>query len=281
MELWFTERQTPALQWSCRVTKTLYSEKTPYQQLDIFETEQFGRMMVLDGMVMTTDQDEFAYHELLTHIAMSTHPNPKQVLVVGGGDGGVIREVLRYPTVERAVLAEIDGAVVEAAKRFFPQIAVGFQDPKVTIQIGDGIDYVRLHKDQFDVIIIDSTEPVGPGEKLFESPFYQSVAEALTEDGLVVAQTESPWVNQQLIHDVFQRMDHLFPVTRLYLGHVPTYPSGSWTFTLGSKKYDPLKKQTDELPTLTDTRYYHPKLYHALFQLPRFVEQLTSKKTTR
>lgn len=278
MELWFTEKQTSAQQWSCRVSKTLYTEQTPYQRLDIFETEQYGRMMVLDGMVMTTDQDEFAYHELLTHVAMSTHPNPRQILVVGGGDGGAIREVLRYPSVERVVLAEIDEAVVLASKRFFPKIASGLDDPRVDIQIGDGIDYVNSHEATFDVILVDSTEPVGPGEKLFQSPFYQAVYRALKEDGLVVAQTESPWVNQSLIRDVYRQMERLFPITKLYLGHVPTYPSGSWTFTMGSKQYNPLTKTIEDLPEIVDTNYYHRELYHALFHLPRFVQRLLEQK---
>lgn len=274
MELWFTEKQTPHLHWSCRVTQTLYSEQTPYQQLDIFETEQFGRMMVLDGMVMITDKDEFAYHELLAHVGMNTHQNPKHVLVVGGGDGGVIREVLRYQTVEKVVLAEIDKAVIIASKRFFPHIASGLTDARVDIQIGNGADFVCQHKEKFDVILIDSTEPIGVGQKLFSSSFYRSVYHALKKDGLMVAQTESPWVNQSLIRQTYHHLSHIFPITRLYLGHVPTYPSGSWTFTLGSKQYDPLKIDESKLFYSKQTKYYHPQLHRALFQLPKFIKEI-------
>lgn len=274
MELWFTEQQTPSLKLSCRLIKTLYTGQSNYQRIDIIETEQYGTMMVLDGMVMTTDVDEFAYHELLAHVAMNTHPNPQHVLVIGGGDGGVIREVLRYPHVKRAVLAEIDEAVVEVAKRFFPQIASGLEDPRVDVQIGDGIDYVSQHVGEFDVILIDSTEPVGPGARLFEKLFYERVYQALKEDGLMVAQTESPWVNQDLIRSVYQRVSQTFPLTRVYAGYVPTYPSGMWTFTMGSKKMDPLQVNIHDLQPIKGTQYYHPQLHQALFQLPIFVQQL-------
>lgn len=273
-EIWFTEKQTPDVHWSCRVKKTLYSKQTSYQQLDILETEPFGRMMILDGMVMLTEQDEFAYHELLTHVAMNTHPEAKQILIVGGGDGGAIREVLRHPTVKQVVLAEIDQTVIEAAKRFFPHIASSFDDERVEIQISDGMDYVQQHPNQFDVILVDSTEPIGPGEKLFTKRFYQAIHHALKADGLMVAQTESPWLNQSLIQQTYQHIAEIFPITRLYMGSVPTYPSGTWTFTLGSKQYDPLKVDETKLFAPDETKYYHPQLHHALFQLPRFVQQL-------
>lgn len=276
MEIWFTEKQTPHLHWSCRVNKTLYSEHTPYQRLDIFETEQFGRMMVLDGMVMLTEQDEFAYHELLTHVAMNTHPQAEQVLIVGGGDGGAVREILRHPTIKRVVLAEIDQAVIEAAKRFFPHISSGFDDDRVEIQIGDGMDYVQQHPNQFDVILVDSTEPIGAGEKLFTPDFYQAINHALQSDGLMVAQTESPWVNSSLIQQTYREISNIFPITRLYMGSVPTYPSGTWTFTLGSKQYDPLKVDETKLFDPKQTKYYHPQMHRSLFQLPRFVKKLLS-----
>lgn len=275
-ESWFTEHQTPHLQWSTRVKKTLYSEQTPYQRLDILETEQFGRMMALDGMVMFTEADEFAYHELLTHVAMNTHPHPKQILVVGGGDGGAVREVLRHPSVEQVHLAEIDQAVIEASKRFFPHIASGFKDDRVKIHIRDGMEYVKQHRNKFDVILVDSTEPIGPGEKLFTTSFYQAIDQALKSDGLMVAQTESPWVNQSLVRQTYQRISAVFPITRLYMGSIPTYPSGSWTFTLGSKLYDPVTLNETKLYCPKQTKYYHPQLHRALFQLPRFVNACIS-----
>jgi spermidine synthase len=273
MELWFTEKQTPSLGITVKVTQTLHREKTPFQDLAVLDTEQFGRMLVLDGMVMTTIRDEFVYHEMITHVPLFTHPQPKRVLVVGGGDGGSIREVLKHPSVEKAVLAEIDGRVIEASRRFLPEIAGALDDPRVDIQVVDGIQHVREHKNTYDVVIVDSTDPIGPAVGLFTREFYQSIYEALTEEGVMVAQTESPFFNADLIRRVFKDIGAVYPVTRLYTAAIPTYPSGLWCFTLGSKKHDPLKVDAATRPPI-ETRYYTPRIHHAAFQLPRFAEEL-------
>jgi spermidine synthase len=273
MDLWYTEKQTKNHGITTRINKTLHHDRSEFQTLDVIETAEFGNMLVLDGMVMTTDRDEFVYHEMITHIAMNTHPNPKNVLVVGGGDGGAIREILRYPSVEQAVLAEIDGKVIEASKQFFPKIAGGLNDPRVDIQVADGIQHVRDNKDKYDVILVDSTEPVGPAVGLFQKPFYEEIYEALKEDGIMVAQTESPWFNRDLIRQVFRDISGTFPITRLYTASIPTYPSGLWSFTIGSKKYDPLHVDESKLHAF-DTRYYRPELHKALFSLPQFVLEL-------
>ncbi len=271
-ELWFTERQNDNLTIGLRIRKILHSEQTEYQTLDVVETVQYGNMLVLDGCVMTTDKDEFVYHEMIAHVPMHTHPNPKKVLVVGGGDGGAIREVVKHPTVEKAVLAEIDGRVIENAKRYFPQIAQGFSDPRVEVQVTDGIRHVQEHPGEYDVILVDSTDPVGPAAGLFARDFYQAVYNALKEDGLFVAQTESPFVNQDLVRGVFQDVKRVFPIAELYLAYVPTYPTGMWSFTMGSKRYHPLR---DRQPARTsDTRYYTEAVHQAAFTLPRFVEEL-------
>ncbi|PRZ16572.1 spermidine synthase [Laceyella sediminis] len=273
MDLWYTEKQTKNHGITTKINKTLYHDKSEFQTLDVIETAEFGNMLVLDGMVMTTDRDEFVYHEMITHVAMNTHPNPKRVLVVGGGDGGAIREILRYPSVEQAVLAEIDGKVIAASKQFFPKIAGGLDDPRVDIQVADGIQHVRDNKGKYDVILVDSTEPVGPAVGLFQKPFYEEIYEALKEDGIMVAQTESPWFNRDLIRQVFRDISSTFPITRLYTASIPTYPSGLWSFTIGSKKYDPLAVDEAKLHRF-DTRYYRPELHKALFSLPAFVLEL-------
>jgi spermidine synthase len=273
MDLWYTEKQTKNHGITTKINKTLYHDKSEFQTLDVIETAEFGNMLVLDGMVMTTDRDEFVYHEMITHVAMNTHPNPKRVLVVGGGDGGAIREILRYPSVEQAVLAEIDGKVIAASKQFFPKIAGGLDDPRVDIQVADGIQHVRENKGKYDVILVDSTEPVGPAVGLFQKPFYEEIYEALKEDGIMVAQTESPWFNRDLIRQVFRDISNTFPITRLYTASIPTYPSGLWSFTIGSKKYDPLAVDEAKLHRF-DTRYYRPELHKALFSLPAFVLEL-------
>ncbi|MCL6548946.1 MAG: polyamine aminopropyltransferase [Alicyclobacillus sp.] len=272
MELWFTERQTDNLTIGLRVTKTLHSEQTRYQGLDVVETAEYGRMLVLDGCIMTTDYDEFVYHEMLAHVALHTHPQPKSVLVVGGGDGGVIREVLKHPSVERAVLAEIDDRVIEASKRFFPQISSGFGDPRVDVQVTDGIQYVADHPGEFDVILVDSTDPVGPAVGLFSREFYRSVHRALREDGVFAAQTESPFVNRELIRRVFSDVRSVFAQTHLYLAYVPTYPTGMWSFTLGSKRHQPLPGP--QAARTAGLRYYSPEVHRAAFVLPPFVQEL-------
>lgn len=193
MDLWFTEKQTPTHGITSKIKETLHTEQTEFQKLDMIETEQFGTMLVLDGMVMTTDVDEFVYHEMVTHVPLFTHPNPKKVLVVGGGDGGAIREVLKHPSVEKAVLVEIDGKVIEYSKQYLPNIAGELDNPRVDVQVADGFMHIIEHKNEYDVIMVDSTEPVGPAAKLFERGFYQGIFEALTEEGIFVAQTDNPW----------------------------------------------------------------------------------------
>lgn len=272
MELWYTEKQTEHYGITAQIKETLVRERTQYQDLAIIDTVEFGRMLVLDGMVMTTVRDEFVYHEMVTHPALFTHPNPKQVLVVGGGDGGAIREVLKHPSVEKAVLVEIDGKVVEYSKKYLPEIAGQLDDPRVEVIINDGYMHIHEHKQSYDVIMVDSTEPVGPAVQLFEKGFYQGIYDALKEDGIFVAQTDNPWFKSDLIRKVQRDVKEIFPIVRLYQANIPTYPSGLWTFTMGSKKYDPLEVDTEKLPQI-ETRYYTPNLHKAAFVLPRFVEE--------
>lgn len=277
MDLWFTEKQTATHGITSKITKTLHSEQTDFQKLDMIETKQFGTMLVLDGMVMTTDVDEFVYHEMVAHVPLFTHPKPKKVLVVGGGDGGVIREVLKHPSVEKAVLVEIDGKVIEYSKKYLPNIAGELENARVEVQVDDGFMHIHNHKNEYDVIMVDSTEPVGPAAKLFEKGFYQGIYEALTEDGIFVAQSDNPWFHADLIKSVFADVKDIFPITRLYTANIPTYPSGLWTFTLGSKKHDPLQVETAQIPEI-ETKYYTPELHRAAFALPKFVRDLTEGK---
>lgn len=272
-ELWYTEKQTENLGITCKITDIIHSEQSEFQKIDIIETLQFGRMLVLDGMVMTTIVDEFVYHEMISHIAMNTHPNPQKVLVVGGGDGGAIREIIKYPSVTQAVLAEIDGRVIELSKQYLPEIAHALDDARVDVRVIDGIDHVRKHKATYDIILVDSTEPIGPAEGLFAKSFYEAIYESLKPDGIMVAQTESPFVNADLITKVHQDISSLFPITKLYLAHIPTYPSGVWSFTMGSKKHDPELVEAAQL-IKTDTRYYSPEIHKSVFKLPLFVKDL-------
>ena len=273
MELWYTEKQTENFGITAKITKTYVDEQTDFQALDMIETEEFGTMLVLDGMVMTTVKDEFVYHEMVAHPILFTHPNPEHVLVVGGGDGGVIREIMKHPKVKKAVLVDIDGKVIEYSKKYLPTIACELENPRVEVHVNDGFMHIHEHKNTYDVIMVDSTEPVGPAANLFTRGFYQGIYEALKEDGIFVAQTDNPWFKADLIQMVNRDVKEVFPIVRVYAANIPTYPSGLWTFTMGSKKYDPLEVDETAIPEL-DTKYYTPRLHKTAFVLPKFVEDL-------
>jgi spermidine synthase len=273
MEMWLKEEQIQSAAMTYKVKETLVRRKTEFQDLAILDTEAFGRMLVLDGIVQTTIKDEYVYHEMISHIPLFTHPNPKKVLVVGGGDGGAIREVLKHPSVDKAVLCEIDGVVVEECKKFLPEISCALDDPRCEVFIGDGIKYVHEHKNEFDVIIVDSTDPFGAAEGLFGGSFYNEIYECLTEDGIFIAQTETPFYLPEVVKNVFNDAKSVFPITKLFMAAIPTYPSGYWSFTVGSKKYDPENASLENTIDIA-TKYYTKKLHKACFTLPKYVEEL-------
>lgn len=276
MQVWFTEDQTKDLRISCRVREVLFSGESPFQKVAVLDTLEFGRMLTLDNVIQTNIKDEFVYHEMITHVGLNTHANPKNVLVIGGGDGGTVREIVKHKGIEKVVHVEIDQMVIDVAKKYFPELSVGFNDPRVEILVDDGIKHVRDNKNTYDMIIVDSTDPVGPAVGLFSEEFYRSVYEALREDGLFVAQTESPFFNSDLISRVTATIDNIYPVTRLFQAVVPTYPGGYWTFTMGSKKYDPLEVDIAKIPEL-DTKWYSPEIHSTAFVLQPFVRQLLPK----
>lgn len=273
MDLWLKEGQIADAAMTYKIKETLVKKKTDFQDLAILDTHAFGRMLVLDGIVQTTIKDEYVYHEMITHIPLFTHPNPKKVLVVGGGDGGAIREILKHPSVEKAVLCEIDACVVEECKKFLPEISCALNDSRCEVFIGDGIKYVHEHKNEFDIIIVDSTDPFGAAEGLFGGSFYKEISECLTEDGIFIAQTETPFYLPQVVKKVYNDAKAIFPITKLFMAAIPTYPSGYWSFTIGSKKYDP--ENTSSLRPLSfKTKYYTQKLHRACFTLPKYIEDL-------
>lgn len=276
MDLWLKEAQIENAAMTYKIKETLHTEKTQYQDLAILDTYEFGRMLVLDGIVQTTIKDEFVYHEMISHIPLFTHKAPKKVLVIGGGDGGVIREIVKHPSIEKAVLCEIDKRVVELSMEYLPEISCGLKNPKAEIFIGDGIRYVLEHKNEFDVIIVDSTDPFGAAEGLFNINFYKSLFDCLTDDGIFVAQTETPFYLPQVVKKVYHDIENVFPITKLFMAAIPTYPGGYWSFTLGSKKYDPTKVDINKI-NIEDTKYYHKDLHTACFVLPKYVQELVSK----
>ncbi|GMA98480.1 polyamine aminopropyltransferase [Pelosinus sp. IPA-1] len=275
MNLWFTESQTKNLGLQARIKETLFMGKSDFQDVAVVDTHQFGRMLVLDGVFQTTIADEFIYHEMIAHVPLFTHPNPKKVLVIGGGDGGTIREVVRHDAVEKAEMVEIDGMVVEVCKKFLPEISQALinHDPKLELKIGDGIGHMKDAENKYDVIIVDCSDPIGPGKGLFTPEFYQNVYKALKEDGLFVQQTESPFYHQELITYLHKEIGQLFPITKTYLANIPTYPSGLHCFTMGSKKYDPTAANIGNIQPLK-TRYYNKDIHKSSFVLPNFVQEL-------
>lgn len=276
---WITEEQTPHLHLSTEVDKVMYSGQSDFQKIEVAHSLQYGNMLVLDGVFQTSEKEEFVYHEMMAHVPLFLHPNPKRVLIIGGGDGGVARECVRHPEVESVTMVEIDGKVVELAKEFLPTISQAMREnhPKLTVAIGDGLAHVRDKEDYYDVIIVDCSDPIGPGEGLFQEPFYKDVYKALKEDGLFVQQTESPFLHQPLIHDVFEVVDRNFPIARLYTAFIPLYPAGMHCFTMGSKKYDPLT-WTPNRPKTFKTKYYNEDIQKAAFALPNFVFDILPKK---
>lgn len=279
MELWFTEHQTKNLGLSTRIKETLFSGQSEFQEVAVVDSLEFGRMLVLDGVFQTSIFDEFVYHEMIAHIPLCIHPNPKQVLVIGGGDGGTVREVVKHPSIERVEMVEIDGVVVDVCKKYLPEISEALinNHPKLELKIGDGILHMKEAQDQYDVIIVDCSDPIGPGQGLFTPEFYRNVHKALKADGLFVQQTESVFYHKELVQYLYKEIGHLFPVTRLYQASIPLYPSGTHCFTLGSKKYDPANVDTAMLPDLK-TRYWNKEIQKSCFVLPNFVQEMLGLK---
>ncbi|AGL03231.1 polyamine aminopropyltransferase [Desulfoscipio gibsoniae] len=279
MEVWFTEDQTKHLRIGCRVREVLFSGQSPFQKVAVLDTVEFGRMLTLDNVIQTNIKDEFVYHEMITHVGLNTHPNPKKVLVIGGGDGGAVREIVKHKGIEKVVHVEIDQMVIDVAKKFFPELSSGFEDPRVEILVDDGIKHVKENKGVYDMIIVDSTDPVGPAVGLFGEEFYRSVFDALTEDGLFVAQTESPFFNSSLITQVTTTISGIYPLNRLFWAVVPTYPGGYWTFTMGSKKHDPLTVELNQGKIAAlKTKWYSPEVHRSAFVLQPFVKELLPHK---
>ncbi|MEM0530810.1 polyamine aminopropyltransferase [Zongyangia sp. HA2173] len=278
MQLWFTERHTPHVKFSIRVDRQLYSAQSEFQRIDVFDSQEFGRFLTLDGYMMLTEKDEFIYHEMMTHVPMAVHPDVKRVLVIGAGDGGVIRELTCYPTIEQIDLVEIDELVVEVCKKYLPQTACRLDDPRLHIYYEDGLRYIRRCEDLYDLIIVDSTDPFGPGEGLFTKEFYGNCFKALHEDGIMVNQHESPFYENDAaaMERAHKRIVESFPVSRVYQAHIPTYPSGHWLFGFASKKYHPVHDLRAAAWNLLGlgTRYYNTRLHVGAFALPSYVEEM-------
>lgn len=277
MELWFSEMHTENVKMSIRIDRQLHTEQSDFQRIDVFSSPEFGRFLTLDGIMMLTEKDEFIYHEMITHVPMAADPNIKNVLVIGAGDGGTIRELTRYESIEHIDMVEIDERVVEVSKEFLTQTACRLYDPRVSIHYDDGLRFVRHKENEYDLIIVDSTDPFGPGEGLFTSEFYGNCFNALTEKGILVNQHESPYYadDAKAMQRAHKRIRELFPVCAVYQAHIPTYPSGHWLFGFASKGIDPLAFDAERWNSLgIKTKYYNTELHKGSFAIPNYVKEL-------
>ncbi len=278
MELWFSEYHAPDVKHSIRVNRHLYSQKSDYQQIDIFDTPEFGKVLALDGNVMITERDEFIYDEMITHVPMSVHPNVQDVLVIGAGDGGVVKELTRYDSVKRIDLVEMDPQVVEACQKYLPENACRLDDERVHIFFDNALRFIRRSKDAYDLIIVDSNDPFGPSEGYFTREFYGICYNALREDGIMVNQQGSPFYKHdaEAMQRSHKRIVNTFPISRVYQAHIPTYAAGYWLFGFASKKYHPVDDFDAEkwLELKLETNYYTTKLHKGAFYLPAYLEKM-------
>ena len=278
MDLWFSEFHTPDVKHSIRVTRHLYSKRSEYQQIDIFDTPEFGRVLSLDGNVMLTERDEFIYDEMITHVPMAVHPNIRDVLVIGAGDGGVVRELARYESIRRIDLVEMDPQVIEACRVWLPENACRLDDSRVHIYFDNALRFIRRRTDAYDLIIVDSTDPFGPSEGYFTREFYGICFNALHDDGIMVNQQGSPFYKQdaEAMQRSHKRIVSTFPISRVYQAHIPTYAAGYWLFGVASKKYHPIDDLCAEkwLAHNLKTKYYTTKLHVGAFYLPAFLETM-------
>ena len=278
MELWFSEQHTPNVKFSLKVDRQLFSETSEFQRVDIFDSAEFGRVLTLDGRIMLTEKDEFIYHEMIAHVPMCANPDIKKVLLVGGGDGGSARELLKYDTIEKIDLVEVDETVVRACKKFIPQTAACLDNPRVNIFFDDGLKFLRKVEDEYDLIIVDPTDPFGPGEGLFTKEFYGNCQHALKADGIMVNQHENPYYSKDAaaMQRAHKRIGDSFPISSVYQIHIPTYPSGHWLFGFASKKIHPIADADFEKWQALNiqTNYYNTKIHSGAFALPTYVEKL-------
>jgi len=281
MELWYSEMNTETCKFSIKVKEQIYAEKTPFQTIAFFESYDFGRFFTLDGLMMVNEKDEFIYHDMITHVPLAVNPNIKKVLVIGGGDGGTVRELTRYKGIEMIHLVEIDERVVRLCQEYLPITASKFDDPRVTTFFEDGVAFMKKKQDFYDLILVDSTDPIGPGEGLFTSEFYENCYNALKINGILVNQHESPFYPEyaRLMQRAHKRIKEFFPISKVYQVHIPTYASGHWLFGFASKTFDPVSDfDADKWNSLgLKTEYYNTDIHKGAFAIPNYVKELLEK----
>lgn len=282
MDFWFSEMHTNNVKMSIRVEKQLYGEQSEFQRIDVFDSPEFGRFLTSDGSVIFSEKDEFTYDEMIVHVPMAVHPNVRNVLVIGGGDGGVARELSYYDEIEEIDVIEPDETFVKVCGEFFPDNARGLEDSRVKIFYEDGLKFLRTKNNQYDLIISDATDPLGHTAGLFTKEFYGNCYKALREDGILVYQHGSPFFDEDeaSCRAMHRKAYRTFPISRVYQAHIPTCPSGYWLFGFASKKYHPIedfnpKRWNDRK---IQTWYYTTNLHLGAFMLPKYVEELLEEE---
>ncbi|CAL0314056.1 unnamed protein product [Lupinus luteus] len=287
---WFSEISPmwPGEAHSLKVEKILFQGKSDYQNVMVFQSSTYGKVLVLDGVIQLTERDECAYQEMITHLPLCSIPNPKKVLVIGGGDGGVLREVARHSSVEKIDICEIDKMVIDVSKQFFPDIAVGYEDKRVTLHVGDGVAFLKaVPEGTYDAVIVDSSDPIGPAQELFEKPFFESIARALRPGGVVCTQAESIWLHMHIIEDIVANCRQIFKGSVNYAWTtVPTYPSGMIGFMVCSTEgpavdfkhpINPID-ENDTQHSARPLKFYNSELHTAAFCLPSFAKKAIGSK---
>lgn len=272
-ELWLSD-DVPEIEIEVayKVKRLLHYEQSLYSEISIIENKGFGRLLVIDGTPQYSTNDGFIYNEMLAHIPMTAHPTPKKVAIIGGGSCGPAREVLKYPEVEKVNIVEIDQRVTEVCRTWFPLETSALLDNRTEVSYRDGTEWIKEQKNLFDVMIIDRSDPYGPATVLYKPQFYKDTFHALSEDGIVVFQSGSPFYYSHLLSDTIQNLRKLYPIVRTYLASVPVFPGGIWSFTIASKKHDPLSSDLRRLQC-QETKYVNPEIYTASFILPNYVKQ--------
>lgn len=284
MKKYYTEQWSEDCQFSIAYEEKLHSEASPFQQIDFYKGEEFGAFFTLDGLMMVNEKDEFVYHDMITHPAFATNPNIKKVLIIGGGDGGTAREVLRYKSVEKVVMVEIDELVFRLSQKYLPITAAGVEeDSRMEMIFDDGLAYVQNAPDaSFDLILVDSTDPISVGEGLFTTAFYQECHRVLSAEGILINQHESPYFVEyaENMRKAHTKIKKIFDIAKVYQFHMPTYPSGHWLFGFASKKFDPIQDvQVEAWSNFgLHTKYYNTDLHVGAFMLPTFVKEKLARE---
>lgn len=273
---WYSELHKGVSGLTLKIDRVLESTQSEYQRIDVLQNKDFGKLLALYGSLMVCDNDNNAYNEMLAHVPLFVHPHPKNILIIGGGDCGTLTEVLKHPEVERCTMCELDEMVVETARKHFPKLTAGLDDPRANVVFEDGKKFVAEAKEKFDVILLDLSDPIGPAADLFQREFYQQVFDLLKRDGILVPQTESPFFNKETMTSLYRNLADLFPITRLYTCFMPIYPSGYWSFVFASKKYDPIDNFDEPKYNRLSlsSQYYNAETHKAAFALPQFVKEL-------